>query len=342
MVSPSPFGCHNRCIDATASPLHAAPNPVPNPRLTDLANQAFGAAAGTPLHETQALVVARDGAIVFEQYGADHDEASTLISWSMAKSMVAIACGVLAGDGLLDIDAPAQVPEWSAPGDPRGAITTRHLLEMRSGLEWNEDYVDDDVSDVIEMLFGAGAGDMGLFAASKPLAAEPGAVWNYSSGTTNILCRILRDIVGGRDDMEKFLAERLFEPAGMTSPIPKFDDAGTWIGSSFVYATARDFVRFGELIRNRGLAGDQRVVDAAWIDQCMVDHAVDPDSGQGYGLQWWLARDEHGSMACNGYDGQRIQIVPDLGLTFVRLGKTPADNSDALRAFYADVVASFV
>jgi CubicO group peptidase (beta-lactamase class C family) len=121
----------------------------------------------------------------------------------------------------------------------------------------------------------------------------------------------------------------------------RFDDAGTWIGSSFLYATARDYVAFGEMFRNDGVVDGQRLVPSGWVAASVVDHATCPESGQGYGLQWWLARDGHGSFAANGYEGQRLQVVPELGLTFVRLGKTDAAYGDDLRAFYRAVTNCF-
>jgi CubicO group peptidase (beta-lactamase class C family) len=256
----------------------------------------------------------------------------------MAKSMTSALCGVMVDRGEIDIEAPAAVPEWQGDGDPRHAITLRHLLEMRSGLEWNEDYVDGTVSDVIEMLASP---DMAALAASKPLEHDPGTHFFYSSGTTNIISRILGSHLGGRDAMEAALQFELFGPAGMTNAIPKFDAAGTFVGSSFVYASARDFLAFGELFRNGGMAGDRRVVSQDWVDASLREHSVDEESGQGYGYQWWLVRDEHGSYACNGYEGQRIQVVPSLDLTFVRLGKTDAAYSEDLRSFYAEIVEAY-
>ncbi len=123
-------------------------------------------------------------------------ETTPLLSWSMAKSMLHAVVGLLVGDGRLDLDAPADVPEWSDPGDPRHAITLRQLLAMRDGLDWVEDYVDDRVSDVIQMLFGDGQADMAHFAADRPLAAPPGTRFNYSSGTSNIISGVVARTVG--------------------------------------------------------------------------------------------------------------------------------------------------
>lgn len=311
--------------------------------LWALAEGAFDDDAANPLRETHALVASLDGEVVFERYADGFDVDSTFLSWSMAKSVTSALCGVLIGAGQLDLDRPAAVPEWSAPDDPRAAITLRHLLQMRSGLAWNEDYVDDTVSDVIEMLFGGGRHDVAAYAAERPLAHEPGSEWLYSSGTTNIIARIMGDVIGGgAAGFTAALVDGLLEPAGVTDATIKFDDAGTFIGSSFLYATARDYIAFGELFRNDGVAPDgTRLLPEGWVEASIEDHAFDPESGQGYGLQWWLARDAHSSFAANGYEGQRLQVSQPLGLTFVRLGKTSADYSAELRGFYAAVADCF-
>ena len=123
------------------------------------------------------------------------------------------------------------------------------------------------------------------YAAARPLAHEPGSHFCYSSGTTNLIARILGEHLGGRDGMETALQNDLFGPAGMTNAIPKFDAAGTFVGSSFVYAPARDFLAFGELFRNGGLGPDgARVLSQDWVDQSVIEHSVDEESGQGFEL----------------------------------------------------------
>ena len=281
-------------------------------------------------------VVMHRGEVVAERYGTqpptdfgpavDLDADSTLISWSMAKSITHAAVGVLVVDDRIDLDAPAPVPEWQ--GTDKAAIRLIDLLEMRPGLEFVEDYVDGEVSHCIGMLFGEGAADHAAYAAALPLVHEPGTVWNYSSGTTNIIARIVGDIVGGgREGMERFLAERVFGPAGMSSAIPKFDDAGTFVGSSFVYATARDFARFGELYRHDGVTeSGERILPVGWADHGRTFVAHDPTDdlthGFDYGRQWWMWPQFSGSMAAHGYEGQFIVVVPDRELTVVHLGKT--------------------
>lgn len=284
-----------------------------------------------------ALVVMQAGQVVFERYGQQPDTVfgaggpvdaeTTLVSWSMAKSMTHAAVGILVGERRLQLDAPAPVAEWV--GTPKEAITLQHLLNMRSGLEFVEDYVDDSVSHCIEMLFGEGADDVAAYAASQQMLHEPGSFWNYSSGTTNILSRIVGDAVcegagDRRESMEAFLNGRLFGPAGMHSAVPKFDAAGTFVGSSYVYATARDFARFGELYRNDGVAADgTRVIPAGWAAHAATFTTHDSDTGFDYGAQWWLWPDFAGSFACHGYEGQYAVVIPARELVVVHLGKCP-------------------
>jgi CubicO group peptidase (beta-lactamase class C family) len=302
-------------------------------------------ASDAPHGLSLALVVMQSGDVVFERYGVQPDTVfgpggavdadTTLISWSMAKSITHAAVGILVGEGTLSLDAPAPVAGWA--GTEKEAITLQHLLNMRSGLMFVEDYVDAGVSHCLEMLYGEGKDDMAAYAASLPLVHEPGSVWNYSSGTTNIIARIVGDVVGGgRDGMEAFLRERLFVPAGMHSATPKFDTAGTFVGSSYVYATARDFARFGELYRNDGVAhvdiesGRTRVLPPGWRDHARTKTAHDDEINLDYGAQWWMWPEFDGSFACHGYEGQHVVVLPDRELVVVHLGKTPTETASLL------------
>ena len=314
------------------------------------------AAHGTSL----ALVVQQAGTVVFERYGTMPDTPfgpggpvtadTTLVSWSMAKSITHALVGLAVVDGLLDVDAPAPVPSWR--GTDKAGITLQHLLHMRSGLEFVEDYVDAGVSHCIEMLFGSGQDDMAAYAAALPLVHEPGAVWNYSSGTTNIVASIVGDVVaaaagvapgdadGRRGALESYLADRLFGPLGMTSAVPRFDTAGTFVGSSFVFATARDFARFGELYRLDGVTPDgRRLLPGDWSAHARRHSATDDESGFGYGAHWWLWPDVDGGFAAHGYEGQYTLVAPVPQLVVVHLGKVPADRRPvvdrALRALVA-------
>jgi len=303
-----------------------------------------------PLATTYALVVVQGGRLCFERYAGalphfdrppEPVTAETpLLSWSMAKSMLHAVVGMLVDEGRLRPEEPAAVPEWAEPGDERQAITLEHLLAMRDGLHWNEDYVDDRVSDVIEMLFGKGDADMAHFAADRPLAVAPGSRFNYSSGTTNIISGIVARALGPGAPYERFVSERLFGPLGMDSARATFDDAGTWIASSFVHATARDFARFGLLYLRGGIYDGERLLSADWVDGARAARSVDVSDHSLYSLQWWVIDDGYGTFRAAGFEGQTIMLCPALDLIVVRCGKTPDERSAELVRWRAEVVAA--
>ncbi len=310
-------------------------------KLAKVVDAAFVDEPPAVLGLTQALVVVQHGRIVVERYGpgfhTEFDEAAgnspradgpdtTFISWSMAKSMLQIAIGIATREHDLHLSSRAPVPEWDDHDDPRHGITWHHLLHMASGLSWMEEYTTDRGSDVISMLFGDGQRDMASYAASFPLAARPGTQFLYSSGTSNILARALQRMLGLEGDaagMTKWLDDKVFAPIGMTSASPKFDDAGTWVASSYVYATARDFARFGLLALRGGVWDGVSIVDPYWIDAARRPIRLPTGHANRYGSHWWVHDDGLGSFAAHGYEGQRILCVPAHDLVVVRLGKTP-------------------
>jgi CubicO group peptidase (beta-lactamase class C family) len=208
--------------------------------------------------------------------------------------------------------------------------------------------LDEQTSHCLEMLYGAGKDDMAAYAASLPLSHPPGTVWNYSSGTTNIICRIIGRAIapGSRGDearvaTEQYLFERLFAPVGMTSAIPKFDPAGTFVGSSYVDATARDFAKFGELYLRGGCSADgTRILPDGWTDHARTHAATDTD-GFGYGRHWWLWPDIPGVFAAHGYEGQYTVVVPDRDLVVVHLGKSPAETRAPLLDHLRTIIHAF-
>lgn len=305
-------------------------------RFETLLAQAFD---GDAHGETHALLIVQGGRVVFERYDAAHGPASTFPSWSKAKSITHALVGLLVSDGRLDIHAPLDAPEWRVAGDPRAAITLDQLLRMSSGLKFVEDYVPGHVSDVIEMLFQSGKGDVAAYAADQPLAHPPGAFWSYASGTTNIVARAAGRAAG---DLRSYMFERLFGPLGMTSPIPKFDAAGTFIGSSFCFATARDFARFGLLYLRDGVWENRRLLPPGWVDYARTPTFQQPGVTEGrYGAHWWLDVGGPGSFSANGYDGQYTLAVPDLDMIVVRHGATPLDKKDALKSWIGELVQAF-
>lgn len=305
-----------------------------------------------PLATTLAVVVVHRGRVVAERYQGELPRfdrppepvgpSTPLPSWSMAKSMLHAAVGILVTEGALELDRPAPVPEWHGRGDPRRRITLRHLLEMRDGLDFAEDYVDARASDVIEMLFGSGAQDTAHFAADRPLVAGPGERFNYSSGTSNVVSGVVARLVGPGDPYRRFLAERLFGPIGATSATPTLDRAGTWVASSYVHATARDFARFGLLYLRGGVWGGRRLLPSAWVDAARRPRSVDPVDSARHSAHWWVEDDGHGTIRCAGYEGQSITVCPAADLVVVRLGKTPADRYPDLARWRAAVVEAFV
>ncbi|MEQ1755139.1 MAG: serine hydrolase [Micropepsaceae bacterium] len=307
-----------------------------------LVAEAFASKTTPTLGETHALLVVQGGRVVFERYGDEFDASSTHHSWSKAKSITQALVGMLVKDGKLDIRARADVPEWS--GDARADITLDQLLRMSSGLKFSEDYAPSrGTSDVIAMLFQEGRDDVAAYAASQPLEHAPGTYWSYASGTTNIASRIAsRALDAYGPDFERFMRARLFEPLGIKSAIPKFDKAGTFIGSSFCFMTARDFARVGLLCLRDGVWEGRRLLPEGWVDYARTPtfQQAGVDANR-YGAHWWLDFGGPGSFSANGYDGQFTILVPDRDLIIVRHGSTPLAIKDNLKAWVGKLAACF-
>ena len=233
---------------------------------------------------------------------------------------------MLVGEGRLDSTQPPQFPAGSAPDDPRSAITLEHLLEMRDGLDFVEDYVDDRSErrhrDAVRPRRRR---RRRVRRRSWRVAPNRARGFNYSSGTTNIVVGHRRPVVGAGEPYEQFLVERLFAPIGMSTATATFDPAGTWIASSYVYCTAQDFARFGYLYLRDGMWDGTRILPEGWVDHARTVKSVEADGISFYGAHWWLHGDEFGTFRCSGYEGQRIVVCPALDLVMVRLGKTDAD-----------------
>lgn len=319
---------------------------VKRKKLSKVIDAAFGADTSTSLGLTRALLVVHRGAIVAERYGPGYLSAfdeladrsiepdgpdTTLTSWSMAKSMLQACIGIAVRDHGLRVERRVPAKEWVDSDDPRHFITWHHLLHMASGLSWIEEYIEGKGSDVINMLFGEGQADVAAFAASFPLSSKPGSQFLYSSGTSNILGRALQevlDLTGDEAGMRSWLQHELFGPIGMTSADPKFDAVGTWVASSYVDATARDFAKFGLLYLRGGTWDGQLIVDRSWVDDARTATPLQTNHASRYGSHWWVHDDGLGTFAAHGYEGQRITCVPEKDLIIVRLGKTPPRPTD--------------
>jgi CubicO group peptidase (beta-lactamase class C family) len=337
--------------DKTPFPTEAwaeiAPDNPLRPALDSVLSRAFDGTRPPALSNTKAMVVIVGGRLAAERYAAGITKDTRLQSWSMAKSILHAALGLAIGDGLIDPDAPAGVPEWQSSGDTRARITVRELGQMTDGLAFREDYGDTN-SEVMQMLFGAGRGDVGASAASaRPLHA-PGTVWSYSGGSANILSRVLRDRLGGQAPYGAFLNERLFKPLGMASAVAEFDAAGTWIASSYVHATARDFAKFGLLYLNRGFWEMRQLIPRDWVEAAGKPSMASKGL---YGTLFWLnGRDAStGRLAISdklpediyfarGFGGQLIAIAPSHDAVIVMLSAAYSEDNQPIVDLFADLL----
>ena len=294
--------------------------------LAAVLDEAFTEPVGERPRRTRAVLVARAGRIVGERYAAGYGPDSALPGWSMTKSVTGALAGVLVREGKLSLDGPVDVPEWSGAGDPRHAITLRQLLRMESGLEFSESYTN-PLNDVIWMLLGTG--DMASFAAHKRLAATPGARWSYASGTTNLIARVLRRAAGDDAAYLGLPHRGLFDPLAMRSAIIEPDASGTFVGSSYMFASARDWARFGLLYLRDGVAGDARILPEGWVDFTTTPAPTAPDGA--YGAHVWrrlpASYAPSGQAALPpdafhavGHEGQIVSVIPSRRLVAVRLG----------------------
>ena len=286
---------------------------------------------GTPF----AFVVMHDGEVVAERYKEGITAEMPLLSWSMAKSFTNALAGVMAGDLLVDIHAPMDIPEWR--NDGRKAITLDDLMRMRSGLRWNENY--GNRSDVNLMLHREK--DMGLFALSKPLEHEPGTFWYYSSGSTNIVMRYLRGKFLSDSEFLAYIRDRLFAPLGVRNAYFEPDMSGTPVGSSYIYVTAREFARFGQMYLDDGLVGGVRVLPEGWVEYTVTP--TEASDGR-YGSFFWLNLNRskpdapEDMFSCNGHDGQEIYIIPSKRLVVAVLGYSPSSDRIDFNALLRDII----
>ncbi len=307
--------------------------------------------------DTRAVLVLSEGRIVAERYGPGYTKDTRMIGWSMSKSVTAVMIGMLVSDGRLALDTSAPVPTWQRPGDPRGAITLRQLLQMRSGLRHTEATDPVYESGEVRMLFLDGRDHMAAWAEEQPLEAEPGRKWRYSSATTIILADIAARALTDRPDpdarrlaVSDYLKTRLFDPVGMKSVVPEFDAAGTLIGSSLIHATARDWGKFGEFLRNGGAVKGAQLLPRGWIE-----FMTSPNPrNTGYGAQLWLNRPQADGdvvlmpgkapaslFACLGHLGQYVIVSPAQKLTIVRLGKSTRDERKLVLDHLTEIVNLF-
>jgi CubicO group peptidase (beta-lactamase class C family) len=295
------------------------------------------------LIKTRAVIVVYDGQLVAEQYAPGFNAQTPQMGWSMAKSITNAMVGILVKQGKLNVDAPAPIEAWKY--DDRSKITINDLLRASSGLEWTEIY--SRPSDATEMLFRTK--DNALYATSKKGKYAPNEKFYYSSGATLILQGIMRQTLGD-EAYHQLPYEKLFNKIGMTSALLEVDPAGTFVGSSFDYATARDWARFGLLYQNDGVWNGERILPEGWVKYTTTP-APAAERGE-YGAQWWLnagAKDNPANKVypdlpndtywADGFEGQTVMIIPSKKLVVVRLGLSQEAEPD-LNKFVADIIST--
>jgi CubicO group peptidase (beta-lactamase class C family) len=263
----------------------------------------------------------------------------------MTKSMVNALLGILTRQGVLTPSFPAPVPEWHAVSDPRHEIEIEHLMRMTTGLELDETNSGYDPSSQMYLY-----SDMAGFAVKAPLTVTPGTRWAYSSATTQILARIIRDAVGGPEQTLALAWRELFNPLGMRDVTLQFDASGTLQGSNNMLASARDWARFGLLYLNDGAVGGKRILPDGWVDFSAAA-TLDTDYGAGF----FTNRSEHeyargrlrlgiprDAFFASGLLGQRCAIIPSQHLVVVRMGDAvdPTGDIKGLGRLVKEVIAA--
>jgi CubicO group peptidase (beta-lactamase class C family) len=291
-------------------------------------------------HLTHMILVVHKGELIAEGYGNDHSIDNKHTSWSMGKSIISSLVGLQVDAGIMSLDMKNLIPEWS---DDRSNISLTHMLQATNGLDWVEDY--SGVSDATKMLFLKP--DAAAIASDKPLKYEPGSYFYYSSGTTNILSKILRTQLGEvRYQVLPYLD--FFHKIGMHNTVMEKDASGTFVGSSFVFATGRDWARFGLLMLNKGNWEGDQVLSEEWVSFATTPTPAAP-LGQ-YGAQWWLNAGNkdnpddklfpdlpNDAFYAGGFEGQWVLVIPSHQLVIVRLGFTPKEEF-SINDFAAEVI----
>ena len=332
-----------------------AKNPgVPREKLARAVDDLFTRGG---IGETRAVLVLHDGKTAAERYEDGYGPRTKFLGWSMSKTVTAVMIGALVAEGRLRLDDSPPIPAWQRPGDPRGEITLRQLLQMRSGLRHKENSEPIYDSGEVRMLYRDGRDDMAAWAEAQPMAHEAGRVFTYSTPTgvilSDIAARVLAPGAGPdarRQAVEAFFESRIAGRLNAPSFTPEYDRAGTLIGGSMIWATAGDWGRFGEMLRHKGSVAGAQLVPRAWVEFMTRPSPRAPD----YGAMTWLnrpsgtKRDElfadqgpADAFGLVGHLGQYVIVSPSQGLTIVRLGKTDGKDRTALVRALAKIAALY-
>ena len=268
-------------------------------------------------HQTRAVLVLYKNQLIAERYAKGFTKESRILGWSMTKSILSTVFGIMQYQGKLSVQDRAPILEWE--NDDRKKITLHNLLQMNSGLAWDENY--EKISDVTKMLFLED--DMTKMQQKQQLVDSPNFSWNYSSGTSNLLSGILRKKFGNQQEYLDYWYRELIDKIGMNSMIVETDVKGHYVASSYAWATARDWAKFGLLYLHKGNWNGTQIFSPEWIDYVTQPT---PTSNNSYGAHFWLnAGNKMKEVPSNmfyadGYQGQRVYILPDQEMVIVRLG----------------------
>ena len=285
-----------------------------------------------------AFLVVYKGVPVIESYQSEFNEKTRFLSWSMAKSFTNTLAGIMVQQGKWNIYQPSDIEEWR--NDNRRKITINDLMQMQSGLQWNENY--GTRSDVTVMLYNEF--DFAKYTYQKPLEFSPGEKWSYSSGSVNVVNYLMRKAIGNDDEYFSFARTQLFNKIGMPDAIFEADPTGTQVGSSYIYATARDYARYGLLYLHDGIFNGERILPENWIKYTTTPASA---SNGKYGSLFWLNKSKQYASApedmysCEGHEGQRIFIIPSKDLVIVLLGHSPKpDKAMKFNELLGDILSS--
>ena len=329
-------------------PVVTLPAGVDAQKLATAMDAAFVEPGPNNPRKTRAVVVVYDGRLIAERYAPGFNLNTPQLGWSMSKSVTNALVGVLVRNGKLEVHRPAPVPEWQKADDPRQKITLDQLLRMSAGLEFSEEYA--PFSDAVYMFYDSY--DFAAYAANKPLETEPDEKWYYSSGTANIIARVVRQTIEKQhENYYDYLYQNLFHKIGMLSVVMEPDPSGTFVGSSYMFATPRDWARFGLLYLQDGVWNGERILPEGWVKYTTTPT---PRAPQGkYGAFFWLnagaPSDASDRMMASvpvdtffarGFQEQRVFIVPSKNLVLVRFGATSEKSAWNDEAFVASMLAA--
>ncbi|MCJ2183628.1 beta-lactamase family protein [Novosphingobium sp. 1949] len=346
LALPSLWGCGEPASDGPPPPSAEAQAAIhgdggaPHDELGRAIDGLFNTSA---VGATQALVIMKRGSVIAERYAPDITAKTRLPGWSAGQCLTTLMIGQLVSDGRLRLDESAPVPEWRRPGDPRGEVTLKQLVQMRSGLRHESHARDlrgtvEEQSDSMRTLYLDGRDDMAAYAEAQPLVAPAGQVFEDSGANAIILSDLAARVLAPegtpderREAVMGYLQNRVLNPIGMTSTRVGFDRAGTMIGAGMIHATARDWAKLAEFLRKNGSIGGAQILPRRWITFMRSPSPRNEAYGAGLWLnaappgdaaRLWPGRSPANVFACLGEYGQFVVGSPDQLLTVVRLGRS--------------------